>query len=1035
MFTQVVKRYAPGYCFILSFLCFWISQSMVWGLPFPTGISSVAANPSGPASVSTVESGKCYRLVSRLSGKVLGIDGNGQSDGNQLRQQTDANQLTQGWRFTSVGNGYYSITVLSTQKGIQVANSSTADEALLEQWTYWGGAHQQWRLVQNSEGYYTIVNRNSSKAMTVRNASTAEGAQINQMPVATGQQQQWSIEERSCTTTPTTNQPPVAVATATSLSGTSPLSVTFTGNKSYDPDGDPITYEWDFGDGSVYSNEANPVKVFTAKTGNQGVGLILNYTVRLTVIDNKGLKSPVQTFYVSLKDIPTVRITNPVNGASYPLDKSTSYTLGATVTGGNIGSQIWQVKLRQNNREQLVKTTSGSAPVVDLSPVGCDGQDVYYVISVKVTNNGGLSAQDSVKIYPDCNSPKLNVTGLTATTITSSSVQLNWTNPTLPFDKVLVVGKAGSALTDIPLEPNYTASSSFTGTGSVLSGGGKVLYQGTGTSVSVSDLTPGQTYYFRVYARAGNGWSGGVQVSTAPAIPNRPPVAVATTSSLTGASPLSVTLTGDKSYDPDGDNLAYEWSISDGTVLYGANQVKTFSIQTGPHGAGIISTFTVKLTVIDLKGVRSSSQTFTISLNTSQPTTPNSVSVVDASKCYRLVSRSSNKVLGVEGASLDDGAPIRQRTDANQLAQGWRFESVGDGYYKIGALHSNKAMDVVYGSQENGAGIQQWTFSGNWSYNQHFALQWNTGGYFQITSRNSGKVLEVQNGNTDEGGVIIQNTPSGAISQQWLIQERSCTTSPPSSTTATPPSSTTSSASIDPTKCYRIQSRSSGLILNVPAGSPSDGVALQQTSNADQLWQKWRLTPADGAYYTVSVLHNQKGIQIANSSTADNALVEQWTYWGGAHQQWSVQRNTDGYYTFVNRNSSKAMSVQNASTAEGAAVNQQTLGSGLHQQWSLIETTCPASARLGVSETGVTLSLRPNPARDYVLINLGPAVGQAVNIQLNDLLGRALQQTHLEVAPSEPYRFNTSQLSDGLYLIQITPAGQLPTTLRLMIQR
>ncbi|WP_040586377.1 PKD domain-containing protein, partial [Spirosoma luteum] len=354
------------------------------------------------------------------------------------------------------------------------------------------------------------------KAITVRAASTAEGAPISQMALGVGQEQQWSIEERSCSAT-ATNQAPVAVATSTSLTGTSPLSVTFTGNKSYDPEGDPITYEWNFGDGSSYSAEANPVKVFTAKPGSQGVGLVLNYTVQLMVIDSKGLRSPVQTFFVRLNNNnPTVQITNPVSNAKYPLDKSTSYTLGATVTGNSIQSQIWQVKLRHNNREQLVKTTSGANPVVDISPVGCDGDDYYYVITVRVTDLNNLSGQDSVRIYPDCNSPKLTVTGVTATTLSSSSVRLNWTNPTHPFDKVLVVGRAGLGLTDIPLEPTYTANPSFTGNGSDLSGGGKVLYQGTSNSVVVTDLTAGQLYYFRVYAHAGNGWSGGVEVNATP---------------------------------------------------------------------------------------------------------------------------------------------------------------------------------------------------------------------------------------------------------------------------------------------------------------------------------------------------------------------------------------------------------------------------------------------------------------------------------------------------------------------------------------
>jgi PKD repeat protein len=75
-----------------------------------------------------------------------------------------------------------------------------------------------------------------------------------------------------------TNQPPVAVLTADTLSGTAPLIVNFSSAGSSDPDGTIVSYHWDFGDQTT-SNEANPSHIFNTAG---------SYTVILTVTDNDG---------------------------------------------------------------------------------------------------------------------------------------------------------------------------------------------------------------------------------------------------------------------------------------------------------------------------------------------------------------------------------------------------------------------------------------------------------------------------------------------------------------------------------------------------------------------------------------------------------------------------------------------------------------------------------------------------------------------------------------------------------------------------
>ncbi|WP_394749386.1 malectin domain-containing carbohydrate-binding protein [Spongiimicrobium salis] len=81
-------------------------------------------------------------------------------------------------------------------------------------------------------------------------------------------------------TDPIATEAPVAVATATPLTGTAPLEVSFTGSNSTDDIGIE-SYLWNFQDGST-SNEADPVHIFT----EAGI-----YEVTLTIEDAAGLTS------------------------------------------------------------------------------------------------------------------------------------------------------------------------------------------------------------------------------------------------------------------------------------------------------------------------------------------------------------------------------------------------------------------------------------------------------------------------------------------------------------------------------------------------------------------------------------------------------------------------------------------------------------------------------------------------------------------------------------------------------------------------
>jgi len=74
------------------------------------------------------------------------------------------------------------------------------------------------------------------------------------------------------------NQQPIAYVGLDPTSGIAPLTVNFDGSGSYDPDGEIVSYYWDFGDGTTDSGES-----VSHTFRDPGV-----YTVTLTVTDDQG---------------------------------------------------------------------------------------------------------------------------------------------------------------------------------------------------------------------------------------------------------------------------------------------------------------------------------------------------------------------------------------------------------------------------------------------------------------------------------------------------------------------------------------------------------------------------------------------------------------------------------------------------------------------------------------------------------------------------------------------------------------------------
>lgn len=139
----------------------------------------------------------------------------------------------------------------------------------------------------------------------------------------------------------------------------------------------------------------------------------------------------------------------------------------------------------------------------------------------------------------------------------------------------------------------------------------------------------------------------------------------------------------------------------------------------------------------------------------------------DASASYQIISRKSNKLLGVIGDATANGTDLEQRASGGAVSQQWQITDAGGGYYKIINRTTGKLIGVESGNTADGAVIEQWT-DGGWT-SQQWQLVSVGGGYYKLKNRATGKLIDISDQSTADGAKAIQWTDNGGTNQHFQI--------------------------------------------------------------------------------------------------------------------------------------------------------------------------------------------------------------------------------------------------------------------------
>jgi PKD repeat protein len=262
------------------------------------------------------------------------------------------------------------------------------------------------------------------------------------------------------------NTPPTANASANPSNGQPPLNVNFSGQGSFDPDGQAITYQWNFGNG-VTSTQANPTHTYNS------AGL---YTAVLTATDTLGATGTSSVLIIVGNTAPVASITTPISGTTYSVGDVINFSGAATDAeeGSLAGSRLaWEVLLHHAEHIHYNYFTAVGSSGSFTAPDHGDG--TWMELCLTATDVGNLSHTTCRALLPNqttytflTNPPGLELvyssgsftTPFTATSIVNSVQQLSapFIQDGLSFDAWVGGGARDREITIGPTPLTFTAN-------------------------------------------------------------------------------------------------------------------------------------------------------------------------------------------------------------------------------------------------------------------------------------------------------------------------------------------------------------------------------------------------------------------------------------------------------------------------------------------------------------------------------------------------------------------------------------------------
>ena len=261
------------------------------------------------------------------------------------------------------------------------------------------------------------------------------------------------------------------------------------------------------------------------------------------------------------------------------------------------------------------------------------------------------------------------------------------------------------------------------------------------------------------------------------------------------------------------------------------------------------------------------------------------------------ITLTNERVFDVDSASYDNRANIQTWKNDKKQQQKFRIEKVEKtNYYRISAIHSAKSMDVANGDCKVGTNVQQFNTSETTS--QYWYLKKTDDEYYNIISIRNGLYVDVSGGVANKNGQNIQLwSENGTDSQKFKLK----------------------AIDIINEDEYQIQAKlNSNMVLDIEDESILDGANVQIYEWDVKDSQRFTLQSLTNEDYLITVKHSDKVLTVD-----DEGNVVQNTYDGTDNQKWTIKELGNDTYRLISKYNNESLAVSDSNISNGTNIQTQ----------------------------------------------------------------------------------------------------------------